>query len=142
MVAAEEGELRIPDTGSPNSKFAIFAKSALPKNLRAIRVRMAIAKGQSLELVDGSCGESNPQRIGLAQEGDLLHVAFDMPFGPCALPESDHIANAIAPRRYFLALEHDRSFEDQDRFVHIVVPVEFTLGAGPDQGYGGAACAA
>jgi hypothetical protein len=36
---------------------------------------------RSLELVDGASGQTEPERIGLAAEGDLLHIALDMPFG-------------------------------------------------------------
>ena len=68
-------------------------------------------------------------------------MVLDMPFDVRTVAEQDHVTDAIAPRRHALALEHDRSFEDHDGFVDIVVPVEFALGAGPDQGLGSAACA-
>ena len=64
-----------------------------------------------------------------------------MPFGVRTGAEKDHVTDAIALRRHALALEHDRSFEDHDGFVYIVVPFELAFGAGPDQGCGSAVCA-
>ena len=32
----------------------------------------------ALQLVDGADGQTEPQRIGLAEEDDLLHMALDM----------------------------------------------------------------
>src|SRR3984957_2307844 len=64
-----------------------------------------------------------------------------MPFGVRTVAEKDHVTNAIPLRRHTLALEHDRSFEDHDGLVEIVVPVELAFGAGPDQGPGSVACA-
>src|SRR5207247_3414696 len=86
-------------------------------------------------------GETEPKRIGLAAEGDLLHIALDMPFGVRTVAEKDHVTDAIALRWHAFALEHDRSFEDHDGLVDIVVPIELALGAGPDQCRGSAACA-
>jgi hypothetical protein len=62
-----------------------------------------------------------------------------MPFGVRTVAEKDHVTDAIALRRHALALEHDRSFEDHDGLLAIVVPVELALGTGPDQGRGSAA---
>jgi hypothetical protein len=33
-----------------------------------------------LKLIKGAHGETEPERIGQAAEGDLLHIVFDMPF--------------------------------------------------------------
>src|SRR5260370_22814028 len=64
-----------------------------------------------------------------------------MPFGARTGGEQDHVPNAITLRRYDIALNHDRSFEDHDGLVEIVVPVELALGAGPDQRPVSPACA-
>src|ERR1700730_13656259 len=77
-----------------------------------------------------------PERIGLAAEGDLLHIARHMPVGVRTFAEKDRVIDAIALRRHALALEHDRSFEDHYGLVEIVKPVELAPGAGPDQGLG------
>src|ERR1700738_1882388 len=64
-----------------------------------------------------------------------------MPFGVRTVAKKDYVTNAIALRRHTLALEHDRSFEDHNGLVEIVVPVELAFGAGPDQGPGSVAYA-
>jgi hypothetical protein len=96
--------------------------------------------GLSVELVDGTDGEAKAQRSGHLQEGELLHVTLDMPFGMRALAEDDDVTDAIAAWRHSRALEHNRSFDDQDRLVHVVIPVELAPGAGPNQGPRSAAC--
>ena len=65
-------------------------------------------------------------------------MALDMPFGVRPVAEKITSPDAIALRRRALALELDRSFEDHDGLVDIVVLVEPALGAGPDQGHGSA----
>jgi hypothetical protein len=91
-----------------------------------------------LELVDGASGQTEQERIGLAEDGDLLHIALDMPFGVGTVAENDHVTDAVALRWHALALQHDRSFVDHDGLVNIIVPVELALGAGPDHGCGSA----
>src|SRR5258705_14013879 len=100
--------------------------------------RLPGAKNMRFNFVEGADGQTEPERVGLAEEGDLLHMALDMPFGVRPVAEKDHVADAIALRRHALALEHDRSFEDHDGLIDIVVPVELAFGAGPDQRAGSA----
>ena len=107
--------------------------------MRRAEPTLAGGEGHPLKLVDGVDDETEPERIGLAAEGDLLHIALDMPFGMRTLAEKDHVTDAIALRRHALTLEHDRSFEDHDGLVEIVVPLELAFGAGPDQGLDSAA---
>ena len=64
---------------------------------------------------------TKPRPIGL--EGDLLHIALNVPFSVRTVAENDNVPDAIALRRYAFAFEHDGSFEDQDRLVQIIVPL-------------------
>src|SRR6202166_607863 len=104
--------------------------------MRRAEPTLAGGEGHPLKLVDGVDDESEPERIGLAAEGDLPHIVLDMPFGARTFAEKDRVIDAIALRRHALALEHDRSFEDHYGLVEIVKPVELAPGAGPDQGLG------
>jgi len=103
----------------------------------AMTVWLGLPREYSPELVDDANGETEPDRIGLTQEGDLLHVTLDVPFGVRAATEEDHVTDTITLRRHALAFDHDRPLEDDDGFVEIVVPVELALSAGPDQRRGG-----
>ncbi len=42
---------------------------------------LAGGEEHSLELIDSADGQTEPEGICLAEEGDLLHMALDMPFG-------------------------------------------------------------
>jgi 3-oxoacyl-[acyl-carrier protein] reductase len=74
----------------------------------------------------GGSTRSLPREVGRpwSGKGDLLHITLDMPFGLRTLAEKNHAIDAIALRRHALALEYDRSFEDHDRLVEIILPVE------------------
>jgi hypothetical protein len=80
--------------------------------------------------------KAEPDRVDLAAEGELLDIGLDMPAGMRAIPEEDHVAGAVARRLHGVAFEHDAAFEDQDRLVEIVIPVELAGGAMPDDGGG------
>src|ERR1700722_17566506 len=140
--------VRLVSSNHRSVKANALANGLRPQRVRALArrhrcARSAARRGEerALELVDGADGETEPDRIGLAAEGDLLHIALDMPSGVRTLPEKDYVTDAIARRRHALALQHDRPFEDHGGLVAIVVPVELALGAGPDQGRGSAVCA-
>ena len=79
------------------------------------------AKSQQVELeehplqaVDAADSETEPDRIGLAAESDLLHIALNVPFNVRTAAEKDHVTDVIALRRHAFAFEDDRSFEDDD----------------------------
>ena len=72
--------------------------------------------------------------MGLPEERKLFDAALDMPFGVGALLEEDNVAGTVTGWTDRIAFKDDRALEDQDRFVEIVVPVEFPFAAFPDHG--------
>jgi hypothetical protein len=120
---------------------AVMAASMNSSTLAPSPIRRR-AQGRELEehplqAVDAADSETEPDRIGPVAESDLLHIALNVPFNVRTAAEKDHVTDAIALRRHAFAFEDDRSFEDDDGLVEIVVPIEFALGASPDQGRSG-----
>lgn len=96
-----------------------------------------MAAGQSFQFIDRADRQVENARIGPAKECDFFHMTLDMPLRVRALSEQDHIAGAIASRWQSVALQHDRSLQDHDRLVNIIVPVELAFTARPDHRPGG-----
>src|SRR6516162_6695258 len=89
-----------------------------------------------LQLEEYAHRKTQPDRLGLAAEGELPDMVLDMPNGMRTILEEDHVARAVAGRLDALALDHDAAVKDQDGLVEIVIPVELARGAVPDHGRG------
>jgi hypothetical protein len=72
--------------------------------------------------------------MGLTAKRKFSDVTLDMPFGMCAFLEEDNVAWAVAGRMHRIIFKDDRAFEDQDRLVEIVIPIELPFAALPDHG--------
>src|ERR1017187_9986077 len=57
-----------------------------------------------------------------------------MPFGMCAVLKKDYVSGAVASWTHRIIFKHDRGFEDQDRFIKIVVPAKLPFATLPDNG--------
>ncbi len=68
-----------------------------------------------------------------AEEGQLADMRLDGPMDHGPGGEEHDVAGSEPPRRRVAVVEHDRSFEDVDRFVDVVVPHELPRRAVPDQ---------
>ena len=67
------------------------------------RVRRSRLQVHPLELVDDAYCETEPDQVGLAAEGDFLHIALSS--GVRTLAEKDHITDSIAHQRHVFAFK-------------------------------------
>src|SRR5271154_6697126 len=94
--------------------------------------RLLLWQQGSLELVEYPQRKAENHRLGGPAERPLSDATLDMPSGMRAIPEEDDIAGAVARGLHGIVFKNDRAFENQDRLVEIIIPVELPLGAFPD----------
>ena len=63
-----------------------------------------------------------------------FQVTLDMPLGMRAVLEEDDVSRTVRRGAHGVVLNHDGSFQDQDRRVEVLGPVELLFETAPDDG--------
>ena len=104
-----------------------------PRTLRSPAARFSSALAGSAGRAQG---EADDLGRGAAAEGDLLDVGLDVPVAHRTAGQEQHVARSEGPGRIMAVGDRGRTFEEVDRLVDLVDPLELARRAVPDQGAG------